>query len=213
MWLWQHQLSTDNSYLGKDNWKNSDSACNVSVQYLTFCISKLTPFRLLLCRCRSSSLRILLLIWLNRTEITSRMDIISKLSVPNVPVIFIVKDNIEQHQHDHRHVPKHWMTVLEYLQMETKSLIVRDWHELNHAAKKTRIKFTQIHYSNILPESHRSQNLITRIPLLNILISHDKLYLLLRWGKVDDTNVGEHWGFVKILLKEIKHFLNRQGIK
>ena len=69
-------------------------------------------------------------------------DVFRKFSIPDFPVIFIVKDNIEQHQHDHRLVPKHWMTVLEYLQVETKSLIVRDWHELNHGAKKTRVNFT-----------------------------------------------------------------------
>ena len=68
---------------------------------------------------------------------------------------------------------------------------------------------------NLLPESHTRtcQNLITRIPLLKILMSHHKFYLLLRWGQVDDKNVGEHWGFVEILLKEIKHFLYRQGVK
>ena len=62
------------------------------------------------------------------------MDVISKFSLPDVPVIFIVKDNKEQHQHDHRLVPKNWVAVLKNLEMETKSLIVRDWHELNHGA-------------------------------------------------------------------------------
>ena len=59
-----------------------------------------------------------------------------KLSLPDVPIILIVKDNIYQHQQDHRLVPKKWATVLKYLQVKTKSLIVRDWHELNHGTRK-----------------------------------------------------------------------------
>ena len=58
-----------------------------------------------------------------------------KLSLPDVPIILIVKDNIYQHQHDHCLVPKNWVAVLKNLEMETKSLIVRDWHELNHGAE------------------------------------------------------------------------------
>ena len=87
------------------------------------------------------------------------MDVISKFSLPDVPVIFIVKDNIKQHQHDHRLVSKHWMTVLEYLQMETKSLIVRDWHELNHGAK-TELIFLKLRaetfYLKATPEPART---------------------------------------------------------
>ena len=102
------------------------------------------------------------------------------------------------------------MTILKNLQMETESLIVRDWHELDHGAgtKITELSLLLCRVLNspggcqyathppidILPESYTttSQNLITRIPLLKILMPHHELYLLLCRGKVDDKNVGEH---------------------
>ena len=64
-------------------------------------------------------------------------------SSPDVPVIFIVGDDIEQHQHDHRLVLKHWMTILENFPVETKSLIVRHWHKLNHDAEQRIDDFTR----------------------------------------------------------------------
>lgn len=94
MWLYDYISQTRKTqnvrtYFGKESWKISDRSWRVSMQFCTFCISKLTPFGLLKLKYLSSIPRISFLFWLV-CQLSSKL----RMTYININMMTVLSPNI-----------------------------------------------------------------------------------------------------------------------
>ena len=61
--------------------------------------------------------------------------------LPYIQIIFYVENDIYQHQHYDSLISEHWLAVLKHFQVKTESLVIRNWHELNHGTEIIILKY------------------------------------------------------------------------